>query len=163
MSDVTGKDLSEMGFAPAPWFGEALLGIGARRLSSSQAARIAQGHVDGIAAAQPILLIRGERNLGFAPHGAGRNLSRTAHKRATACRTPEEAFAVETAGIDARFFCGRIDVSELPSVLKSADRVRADMARFGLADVVDGVRPSGSIMAGDWEADAPWRRRGGSE
>lgn len=116
--------------------------------------------------AQPILLIGGARNgrnLGFAPHGAGRNLSRTAHKRETGHRTPEEAFAAETAGIDARFFCGRIDVSELPSAYKSADRVRADMARFGLADVVDEIRPHGAIMAGDWEADAPWRRKRGAE
>lgn len=115
--------------------------------------------------AQPILLIEGtrnDRNLGFAPHGAGRNLSRTAHKRAADHLTPEQAFAAETAGIDARFFCGRIDVSELPSAYKSADRVRADMARFGLANVVDEIRPYGAIMAGDWEADAPWRRKRGT-
>ena len=115
--------------------------------------------------AQPILLIEGarnDRNLGFAPHGAGRNLSRTAHKRTREHLTPEQVFAEETAGIDARFFCGRIDVSELPSAYKDAERVRADMARFGLANVVDEIRPYGSIMAGDWEADAPWRRKRGT-
>lgn len=37
MTDVTGKDLIEMGFAPAPWFGEALREITERRLSRSQA------------------------------------------------------------------------------------------------------------------------------
>jgi RNA-splicing ligase RtcB len=114
--------------------------------------------------AQPILLIEGTRNarnLGFAPHGAGRNLSRTAHKRVKEHLTPEQAFAQETAGIDARFFCGKIDVSELPSAYKDADRVRADMARFGLANVVDEIRPYGAIMAGDWEMDAPWRRKKG--
>jgi len=53
-------------------------------------------------------------------------------------------------------------VSELPSAYKDADRVRADMARFGLATVVDEIRPYGAIMAGDWEADAPWRRKRGA-
>ena len=112
--------------------------------------------------AQPILLIRAartERNLGFAPHGAGRNFSRTAHKRAMAGRSDAEIFAEETKGLDARFFCGRIDISELPSAYKDAGTVRAQMSRFGLAEVVDEIMPCGSIMAGDWEHDAPWRRK----
>jgi hypothetical protein len=37
--------------------------------------------------------------------------------------------------------------------------VRRQIEHFGLAKVVDEVLPYGSIMAGDWEADAPWRRR----
>lgn len=112
--------------------------------------------------AEPVLFVRGERNernLGFAPHGAGRNLSRTKHKARLAGRTDEAIFAAETAGIDARFHCGRIDVSELPSAYKNAASVQRDMARFGLADVVDRVLPHGSIMAGDWEHDAPWRKK----
>ena len=112
--------------------------------------------------AEPVLLIRAERterNLGFAPHGAGRNFSRTAHKKAMAGRTDEEIFTEETEGLDARFFCGRIDISELPSAYKDAGTVRAQMDRFGLAEVVDEIMPYGSIMAGDWEHDAPWRRK----
>jgi tRNA-splicing ligase RtcB (3'-phosphate/5'-hydroxy nucleic acid ligase) len=35
--------------------------------------------------------------------------------------------------------------------------VRAQMAGFGLAEVVDEIRPYGCIMAGDWERGAPWR------
>lgn len=110
--------------------------------------------------AEPILLIRGgttDRNLGFAPHGAGRNMSRTAHKRSKDGQTDADIFAAETADIDARFFCGRIDISELPSAYKPAATVRAQMARFELADVVDEIMPYGAIMAGDWEFDAPWK------
>lgn len=111
--------------------------------------------------AQPILLVSGERNatnLGFAPHGAGRNLSRTQHRRAKAGKTDAEIFAEETAGLDIRFFCNRIDVSELPSAYKNADSVQRDMERFGLARVVERIMPYGSVMAGDIEADAPWKK-----
>ena len=58
---------------------------------------------------QPILVVKGDTtptNLGFAPHGAGRNVTRTKHKqlrRATG-QTDEEIFAEETQGLDVRFF-----------------------------------------------------------
>ena len=112
--------------------------------------------------AEPILVARGSNaahGLGFAPHGAGRNMSRTAHKRLLDGRPDAEVFAEETAHIDARFFCGRIDVSELPSAYKSAAAVRAQIERFGLAEIVDEIVPHGSIMAGDWEHDAPWKKK----
>ncbi len=109
---------------------------------------------------EPVLLIRGgvtARNLGFAPHGAGRNFSRTAHKRAKAGQTDAAIFAEETAHIDARFFCDKIDISELPSAYKPAATVRQQMADFQLAEVVDEIMPYGCIMAGDWEYNAPWK------
>ncbi len=112
--------------------------------------------------AEPVLLIRGVEtpsNLGFAPHGAGRNMSRTAHKRGLGTFDEAEVFARETAGLDARFYSGNIDVSELPSAYKPASTVRAQMTQFGLAEVVDEIHPYGSIMAGDWERDAPWRNK----
>ena len=112
--------------------------------------------------AQPVLLVRGRAhagNLGFAPHGAGRNFSRSAHKRAMAGRSDAEIFAEETAGIDARFYSGHIDISELPSAYKPAATVQAQMKRYDLADVVDRIAPFGCIMAGDWERDAPWRKK----
>ena len=111
---------------------------------------------------EPVLFVRGARNprnLGFAPHGAGRNTSRTKHKKRLAGRDDADVFAEETTGLDVRFWCGRTDVSELPSAYKSAASVQADMARFDLAEVVDRVLPHGSIMAGDWERDAPWKVR----
>ncbi|ODN70870.1 RtcB family protein [Methylobrevis pamukkalensis] len=112
--------------------------------------------------AEPVLIVRGKdapNALGFSPHGAGRNFSRGQHRRRNAGRPDAEIFAEETAGIDARFFCGVADISELPSAYKSARAVRAQIERFGLAEVVDEVVPYGSIMAGNWMSNAPWRRR----
>lgn len=102
--------------------------------------------------AEPVLVVRGcdaERALGFAPHGAGRNYSRSEHGRRHAARTPAEMLAAETAGLDIRFFAGGVDRSELPSGYKRAGAVVAQIARFGLAEVVDRIEPFGCIMAGD--------------
>jgi tRNA-splicing ligase RtcB len=110
--------------------------------------------------AEPILIVEGEttaNNIGFAPHGAGRNLSRTRHKYSKTDKTKEEWFAEETQGIDARFFFNEIDISELPSAYKNAAEVKRQITEFGLARTVDEIRPYGCIMAGDWEINAPWR------
>jgi len=111
---------------------------------------------------QPILFVRGTRhegNLGFAPHGAGRNISRTQHKKKMIGETDEEIFARETSGLDVRFWCGKIDITELPSAYKDARAVQDQMRHYNLADVVDRILPYGAIMAGDWEANAPWRNK----
>lgn len=50
------------------------------------------------------------------------------------------------------------DISELPGAYKSAAAVRRQ--RYGLAEVVDEVLPYGCMMAGDWQADAPWHKSG---
>ena len=110
--------------------------------------------------AQPILIVEGattENNLGFAPHGAGRNLSRTRHKISKGAQTKEEIFAEETQGIDARFFFNEIDISELPSAYKNAEEVKRQIVEFKLAQTIDEIQPYGCIMAGDWEQEAPWR------
>ena len=104
--------------------------------------------------AEPILIARHRDRrdaLGFAPHGAGRNMSRSRFLREGRPEVPP--------GIDVRFFCGRPDLSELPAAYKDARAVREQIGRFGLAEVTDEILPYGSIMAGDWEADAPWRRK----
>ena len=110
--------------------------------------------------AEPVLIVNGEsteNNLGFAPHGAGRNISRTAHIR-TKGKTPiSEIFDEETKGLDIRFFSKEIDISELPSAYKNAESVRSQMDEFGLGTVIDEVLPYGSIMAGDWHKNAPWK------
>lgn len=111
---------------------------------------------------QPVLVVRGKttaNNLGFAPHGAGRNVSRGAHIRSKAGQTNDEIFAEETKGLDVRFFTGNIDISELPSAYKNAEAVKAQMQEFGLGEVVDEIMPYGSIMAGDTIVDAPWMKR----
>lgn len=112
--------------------------------------------------AQPILIVQGAttaRNLGFAPHGAGRNLSRTKHKLSKGQQTKAEIFAEETQGIDARFFFHEIDISELPSAYKDAEEVKRQIREFGLAETIDEILPYGCLMAGDWEQDAPWRKK----
>jgi tRNA-splicing ligase RtcB len=111
---------------------------------------------------EPILIARGrdaDNGLGFAPHGAGRNFSRTAFLKGLGNVAKGDIVAQQTAGIDARFFCGHPDLSELPGAYKDANAVRAQIDEFGLADVVDQIDPVGCIMAGDWQVDAPWRNK----
>ncbi|GAB4397670.1 MAG: RtcB family protein [Microscillaceae bacterium] len=111
---------------------------------------------------EPVLIVKGEstqNNLGFAPHGAGRNISRSQHKRKNAHKTMEQLFLEETKGLDVRFFSNHIDISELPSAYKNAAHVKQQMKEFGLGEVVDEILPFGCIMAGDWEISAPWRRK----
>jgi RNA-splicing ligase RtcB len=110
---------------------------------------------------QPILITKHsdrKEALGFAPHGAGRNLSRTQHLRENADSLKDELATLQARGFDIRSFCGVPDHSELPSAYKNADAVQAQIRKYGLAEVVDQVEPYGSIMAGDWQQDAPWRK-----
>jgi RNA-splicing ligase RtcB len=112
--------------------------------------------------AEPILIARGlnaPNGLGFAPHGAGRNLSRTAFKKTLGvCGTYSELYAAAglVDGIDARWFSGTPDTSEMPGAYKNAASVRRQIARFELAEIVDEVLPYGCIMAGEID----WRKAG---
>lgn len=111
---------------------------------------------------EPILIVDGEtteNNLGFAPHGAGRNVSRTSHRKSKGEKSIDEIFAEETIGLDVRFFSNEIDITELPSAYKSAETVRNQMKEFGLGTVIDEVLPFGCIMAGDVEKNAPWKMK----
>ena len=38
-------------------------------------------------------------------------------------------------GIDARFYCGKFDLSELPEAYKNASLVRSQITKFGLGEV----------------------------
>ena len=109
---------------------------------------------------EPVLIVKGNtttNNLGFAPHGAGRNISRGRHKKNNTHKTIEQIFEEETQGLDIRFFSNHIDISELPSAYKNAEMVKRQMKEFGLGEVLDEIMPYGCIMAGDWEIDAPWK------
>ncbi|WP_158846272.1 RtcB family protein [Algibacter sp. L1A34] len=108
---------------------------------------------------EPVLIVEGDTtatNLGFAPHGAGRNVSRTQHRRSKT-GTTMQIFKEETRGLDVRFFSKEIDITELPSAYKNANTVRAQMDEYGLGKVIDEVLPYGCIMAGDWQKNAPWK------
>ena len=112
--------------------------------------------------AEPVLIVEGDTtatNLGFAPHGAGRNISRTQHRRNPEAQSDLEIFKEEIKDLDIRFFSREIDIYELPSAYKPASTVRSQMDDFGLGTVVDEVIPYGSIMAGDWQKNAPWRKK----
>jgi RNA-splicing ligase RtcB len=109
--------------------------------------------------AEPILIVLGADSadfLSFAPHGAGRNISRTALRRRF---QGEEARAAEiartTAGLDIRWFAGKPDLSETPVAYKNAAQVKAQIATFGLAEVIGEIQPLGCIMAGD--SGKSWR------
>lgn len=97
---------------------------------------------------EPILILEHTDNgesFGFAPHGAGRNLSRTAYLKSTDNhRYPE--------GVEVRFYTGEPDHSELPNAYKPAEYIRSHIESKGLGKIVDQINPLGSIMAGhiDW-------------
>lgn len=108
--------------------------------------------------ASPVLLVLGcdrQKFLSFAPHGAGRNCSRRALVRTfegadgridTAAL--EQALQNSTRNIDVRWFLGRPDFAESPLAYKSPGKVREQIEAFGLAQVVGGIAPLGSVMAG---------------
>ena len=112
--------------------------------------------------AEPILIARGSDRreaLGFCPHGAGRNFSRSEDARRHHGIPVADRVAKETAGLDVRFWAGKPDTGELPSAYKRADEVTRQIRSFGLAEIVDYVDPYGCIMAGDWQSDFHARRR----
>lgn len=101
---------------------------------------------------EPVLVVRGkdaDHGLGFSPHGAGRNFSRSEHKRRMGSVTPDEMLKAETEGLDVRFHAGGVDASELPSSYKNADSVVAQIKSYDLAEIEDYIDPYGCIMAGD--------------
>lgn len=109
---------------------------------------------------EPVLIVKGKNavhGLGFSPHGAGRNFSRSEHRRRTAGKTPEQMLAAETEGLDIRTFGDQIDASELPSSYKRAESVVRQIKDYGLAEIEDYIDPYGCIMAG--EMPAPWLKR----
>lgn len=108
--------------------------------------------------AEPVLVARGKdarHALGFAPHGAGRNFSRTEHRRRMGDISPTARLAAETKGLDIRFYGGEVDTSELPSSYKRADAVVRQIDEYGLAEIEDYIDPFGCIMAGNM----PYRKR----
>ncbi len=118
--------------------------------------------------AAPILVTLGRDNeefLSFAPHGAGRNQSRTATLRdfrkangETDDRAVAKAIGEATQGLDIRWYYGKGDLSESPVGYKPAAQVRSQIEHFSLADIVAEVTPLGCIMAGDG-GPQPWRRQ----
>jgi RNA-splicing ligase RtcB len=99
-----------------------------------------------------ILIVRGEEtqtNLGFTSHGAGREMSRTEHsKKVLVNKNGNELFDEETKGLDVRFFSGNIDITELPSAYKNATKVKEQIKKFNLGEIIDEIESYGCIMDG---------------
>jgi len=110
--------------------------------------------------AEPILLILGKDNpdfLSFAPHGAGRNLSRTAIvrkflKKGSAALV--DSILETTKNIDVRWYHGIADFTETPAAYKNAAQVKEQIKQFGLAEIVAEILPLGCVMAGRRERDS---------
>ena len=89
-------------------------------------------------------------SLGFAPHGAGRNFSRTEFQKTMAEKglTPKKMIEDVLSKYDIRAYSGKHDISEFPLAYKNADQIIQSIRKFGLTDIVDMIHPLGSIMAG---------------
>ncbi len=118
--------------------------------------------------AREILLVLGGDNgdyLSFAPHGAGRNLSRKAmlapYRDVEGDIDParvKQVLAETTVGLDIRWYNGAPDLSESPLGYKDASKVKAQIEQFKLATVVGEIRPLGCIMAGE-APEPPWAKK----
>ena len=112
--------------------------------------------------AEPILLVLGKDNkefLSFAPHGAGRNLSRTAlRKQHRGADHQKHLIEHHTRNIDVRWFCGQPDLGETPIAYKNADEIKAQIRDYGLAEIIGEIRPLGCIMAGQSKIP-PWKQK----
>ena len=84
-------------------------------------------------------------------------MSRTKFMKIHAGKTVDQIVKEQTNGIDARFYSGKPDASELPGAYKSAEEVTRQIEAYGLAKIVDKIQPLGSMMAG--EIDKPWRKK----
>jgi RNA-splicing ligase RtcB len=89
-------------------------------------------------------------SLGFSPHGAGRNFSRSDFTRRMieSGLTGKQMIADIQEKIDVRAFSGKHDISEFPLAYKNADQIIAQIEKYELTKVVDKIHPIGSIMAG---------------
>lgn len=94
-------------------------------------------------------------SLGFSPHGAGRNYSRTEFGRIITGKAKEMIADVESK-FDVRAFSGKHDISEFPAAYKNAQEIERQITKFGLTTIIDRVQPIGCIMAGhdgmDWRS-----------
>ena len=105
---------------------------------------------------EPILIVKHnpKNTFGFSPHGAGRNMSRTKFMAQNAGKTVDDIMKEQVSHIDARFYSGKPDASELPGAYKSAESVQRQIVDYNLANIHDRVMPLGSMMAG--EQYKPW-------
>lgn len=112
--------------------------------------------------AEPILMVLGGDNqkfASFAPHGAGRNISRRAYLKKYKRRNGPEKGTLDTKAISrdiaqttqhiqVRWYLGEPDLTETPMGYKSADEIIRQTKKYDLARVIAQITPRGCIMAG---------------
>lgn len=89
-----------------------------------------------------------DSSLGFCPHGAGRNMSRTKFTKDLAQDEPKRMIAEMIEKFDVRAYSGKYDISEFPQAYKAPEAIIAAIKDYGLTEIVDKINPIGSIMAG---------------
>lgn len=97
-----------------------------------------------------ILLVSGLGNedyLKFAPHGAGRNMSRTQLKNSFEDQAAE--IEKQTENLDIRWYSGKPDLSETGIAYKSAEKIKKQIKKYKLAEILGEIKPYGCIMAGE--------------
>lgn len=87
--------------------------------------------------------------LGFAPHGAGRNMSRSAYLKGIREEDKPDLYVLTTEGIDVRWFNGTPDLSECPGAYKNAKQIVTSIKENNLAKIRTIIHPYGCIMAGE--------------
>jgi RNA-splicing ligase RtcB len=108
-----------------------------------------------------LLIVLGKDNaefLSFAPHGAGRNKSRSALKKEfddPETRQPDQEKIQREltrlmGSIPVFWASGKADISESPIGYKPAGKIKKELAEFGLANLVGEISPKGCIMAGEF-------------
>lgn len=118
--------------------------------------------------AEPILIVRGKGNnyLNFAPHGAGRNESRTAvikryeglgDARGISVRDTTRIVAEQTGNLDIRWYNGKPDISESPLAYKSAAYIRDAIKQYDLCEIIGTIDPVACMMAG--ASEPYWKKK----
>ena len=80
---------------------------------------------------------RTEKNMKVTPHGRGRYIARSKHKKPKTGKADGEIFEEETKEFDVRFFHVKVGITERPSAYKPSEEVERQTERYGLAKVVD--------------------------
>jgi tRNA-splicing ligase RtcB len=91
-----------------------------------------------------------DTTLGFAPHGAGRNFSRTRFTKNLIADgvSLKDMIAEQTGKLDIRAFSGKYDISEFPDAYKPPQSIIDAIKKYDLTTIEDLIQPIGSIMAG---------------
>lgn len=97
--------------------------------------------------AAPVLIVERGDNYCFAPHGAGRNESRSSFMRGVKDR--EGLIRSDLGDIKLHSYLGKVDITELPSAYRDAQNIIDTSVDKGLIKIVDRIMPLGTIMAGE--------------